>query len=95
MGPAFGREAAHSSLEYARPIRQMRVGGLSIAAFVDTARAWQRLSGLEASPLYVDAGVGIRVGVPGSDGGIRIDMAHGLRGGGTVLSAGWGHAWPR
>jgi hypothetical protein len=94
-GAAFGRTAAHGSLEYARPIRQTLAGGVSIAAFVDTARAGRRLSGLDASPLYVDAGVGMRVGVPGSGGEIRIDVAHGLRGGGSVLSAGWRHAWPR
>jgi hypothetical protein len=94
-GPAFGRTAAHGSLEYVRPIRQTLAGSVSIAAFVDTARAGRRLSGLDASPLYVDGGVGMRVGVPGSGGEIRIDVAQGLRGGGRVLSAGWRHAWPR
>ena len=94
-GAVFGRQLARGSLEYVRPVRRVPAGGLSIAAFVDTARAWRRLNGLDTSPLYVDAGVGVRVHAPGHGGVIRIDVAHGLRGGGTTLSAGWGGAWPR
>ena len=94
-GPVFGRDVAHGSLEYARPVGHTLAGGLSIAGFVDAARAWHRLNGLDTSPLYVDAGVGVRVHAPGPGGAIRIDVAHGLRGGGTTLSAGWGGAWPR
>jgi hypothetical protein len=94
-GAIFGRDVAHGSLEYVRPVRQTLAGGLSIAGFVDVARAWHRLNGLDTSPLYVDAGVGVRVRAPGTGGAIRIDVAHGLRGGGTTLSASWGGAWPR
>jgi hypothetical protein len=94
-GAVFGRQMARGSLEYARPMRRVPAGGLSIAAFVDTARAWHRLNGLDPSPLYVDAGVGVRVHAPGHAGVIRIDVARGLRGGGTTLSASWGGAWPR
>jgi outer membrane translocation and assembly module TamA len=68
---------------------------VSIAGFVDTARAWRGLNGLVASPLYVDAGVGVRVHAPRAGGAIRLDVAHGLRGGGTTLSASWGGKWPR
>jgi len=89
-GPVFGRAVAHASLEYARPVKRTRAGSLSIAGFVDAAQAWHRLNGLGASPLYVDAGVGVRVKGPGPGGAIRIDIAHGLRGGGTTLSASWG-----
>jgi hypothetical protein len=42
----------------------------------------------------VDAGVGARVRVTGSGAAIRIDLARGLRGGGTTLSADWQEAWP-
>ena len=94
-GPVFGRDVAHGSLEYARPVGHTLAGGLSIAAFVDGARAWHRLSGLDPSPLYIDAGVGVRVHAPGPGGALRIDVAHGLRGGGTTLSAGWLEAWPQ
>ena len=94
-GPVFGRDVAHGSIEYARPVRRTLMGNLSIAGFVDAARAWRRLDGLDRSPLYVDAGVGLRLHAPGLAGTIRIDVAHGLRGGGTALSANWGGAWPR
>lgn len=93
-GPVFGRRVTHGSVEYARPLLQTLGGGLSIAGFVDAARAWQRPNSLGASPLYVDAGVGLRVRAPGGAGTIRLDVARGLRGGGTTLSAGWGRAWP-
>lgn len=94
-GPVFGREVAHGSVEYGRPVAHTLEGGLTVAGFIDTARAWHRLNGLETSPLYIDAGVGLRVHAPGSGGQIRIDLAHGLRGGGTTLSASWGGTWPR
>lgn len=96
-GSVFGREVARGSLEYARPVRRAFGGVIAIAGFVDSARAWHRLNGLDASPLYVDAGIGVRVRAPGLGGGIRIDVADGLRGGGggLTLSAGWTAAWPR
>ncbi|MCX6538486.1 MAG: C39 family peptidase [Acidobacteria bacterium] len=93
-GPVFGREVAHGSLEYVQPVGRVLVGAVSIAGFVDAARAWHRLNGLDTSPLYIDAGVGLRVRARGLSGGIRIDVAHGLRDGGTTLSAGWA-PWPR
>jgi outer membrane translocation and assembly module TamA len=90
----FGRRVTHGSVEYARPLRHTLGGGLSIAGFVDAAQARQRPNGLGQSPLYVDVGVGVRVRAPGGAGAIRFDVARGLRGGGTTLSAGWGRAWP-
>jgi hypothetical protein len=94
-GPVFGRDVSHASFEYDRPVGQTVAGGLSVAGFVDAARAWHRMNGLETSPLFIDAGVGVRLHAPGPSGGVRIDLAHGLRGGGTTLSAGWVGAWPR
>jgi hypothetical protein len=94
-GVAFGRDVAHGSFEYERPLGQTVAGGLALAGFVDTAQAWHRMNGLETSPLLVDAGVGVRVHALGPSGSVRIDLAHGLRGGGTTLSAGWVGAWPR
>lgn len=94
-GPAFGREVAHGSLEYVRPVGRALGNALSIAGFVDASRGWHRLNGLETSPLYVDAGFGVRVHAPRMGGAIRIDVARGLRGGGTTLSAGWSEVWPR
>jgi hypothetical protein len=94
-GQVFGRELAHGLLEYVRPIKRTIAGSLAVAGFVDAARARQRLSGGGPSPVYVDAGVGLRVRTAESGASIRIDLARGLRGGGTTLSAGWQEAWPR
>ena len=94
-GPVFGRELVRGSLEYARPVTRTRAGGLWIAGFVDAARAWHRLNDVGPSPLYVDAGIGLRVRGPGPGGTIRLDVAHGLRGGGTTFSASWGGAGRR
>lgn len=94
-GPAFGRRVAHSSVEYERPVRRTRLGRIAIAGFLDTAKAWRRLDDLETSLLYIDAGVGLRVHAPSIGGGIRIDVARGLRDGRTRLSAGWVETWPR
>ena len=93
-GPVFGRTVARGSLEYARPVARALGGALSIAGFVDAARAWRRLRGLETSPLYVDAGVGVRVRGTGPGRELRIDIARGLLGGGTAISADWRRTWP-
>jgi len=93
-GPIFGRRLARGTLEYARPVGQTPVGTLSVAGFVDAARAWQRMSHAR-SPLFVDAGLGLRVRMPGRAEGARIDVAHGLRGGGATFSVGWLNAWPK
>ena len=92
-GPVFGRHVVRGSLESERPLGRLLTGGLSIAGFVDVARAWHRLSGPDSSRLYVDAGAGVRV--RGAGGLVRLDVAHGLRGGGTTFSASWGGAWPQ
>ena len=94
-GLVFGRGVGHGSLEYIRPVALALGRGLSVAGFVDAGRAWRRPNGLDASPLYVDAGVGVRVPARGYDQTIRIDLAHGLRGGGATLSASWGGGWPK
>ena len=92
-GPAFGRGLATGKIEYARPVGRTLAGVLSFAAFIDAAQAWHRPGGLARSPLYVDAGVGVRVRLPSREA-IRIDIAHGLRGGGVTLSIGILGVWP-
>jgi outer membrane translocation and assembly module TamA len=92
----FGRGVVHGSFEYAHPVGGRAGGSLSIAEFVDVGRAWHRMDGLEPSPVFVDAGVGLRLHLFGGSGGtVRLDVAHGLRGGGTALGASWARAWPR
>ena len=94
-GPVFGRRVARGTIEYARPVGQALARALSIAAFADAAQAWRRQDGLGQSRLYVDAGVGLRVRIPGRAEVLRIDIAHGLRGGGATASVSWLRAWPR
>jgi predicted double-glycine peptidase len=88
-GPLFGRRIAFSTAEYQHPLRLTPAGIVGVAAFVDTARAWSGLAGPGASPLEVDAGVGLRLKVSQRGDTARIDVARGLRDGGTVLSIGW------
>jgi hypothetical protein len=94
-GAAFGRRVSQVTAEYARPLRFAPAGALAVAAFVDAARAWHRLNASAASPLYVDAGIGMRLSAPGARDAVRVDLAHGLRGGGLMLSAGWTIGWGR
>ena len=93
-GPVFGRRLARATLEYARPVGQTWAGTISMAAFLDAARAWRRMSSTR-SPLFADAGLGLRVRTPGRADVLRLDVAHGLRGGGATLSVGWLGAWPK
>jgi hypothetical protein len=93
-GAVFGRRVARGTFEFARPVGRTVAGALSMAAFVDVARASQRMS-IARSPLFFDAGAGVRVRLPGRAEILRIDLAHGLRGGGATFSVGWLGAWPR
>ena len=92
--PAFGRSLFSASIEYTKTITRRGPGALAAAAFVDSARAWRRVTTSHPSTLLVDAGIGLRVNGPAHRGMLRVDLAHGLRGGGTSLSAGWVLPWP-
>ncbi len=83
-GPLFGRSVTTSSIEVWQPVKEHLGQRLFVAGFVDAA---------SATRLYVDAGVGARLATVG--GTARLDVAHGLRGGGVTWSAGWMLAWPR
>lgn len=82
-GPLFGRSASTSSIEVWQPVKEHLGQRLFVAGFVDAARATR---------LFVDAGVGARLVTLG--GTARLDVAHGLRGGGLTVSAGWMLEWP-
>ncbi len=93
-GEAFGRTFAYGTTEVTQPIGRGMSGSVAVAGFVDVARASHRLDGSHQSPLLVDAGAGLRISAMGRPEVLRIDVAHGLRGGGTRLSFTWGRAWP-
>lgn len=94
-GAVLGRELVNASVEYAQPVRSIRTLNLSVAAFVDGARASLRRDGLAPTPFHVDAGVGLRLRLPAGLGGIRADVAHTFGDGKMTFSAGWLAAWPK
>lgn len=92
MDGAFGRRLAFATAEAQQWMPLGRLPArIAPAAFVDLARATRGLAPSDTR-LHVDAGAGIRVALPGA-GVLRIDLARGLRDGGTVLSAGWDRRW--
>jgi hypothetical protein len=94
VGPAFGRWLAHGTVEYQHPLLTALGGAIRLAAFADTARAWQRIADEDRQPWLTDVGTGIRIALPGNGGTMRVDVARGLRDGRVALSAGWQIPWP-
>lgn len=94
-GPLIGRTIAQGTLELTRPIDHLAAGAVALAAFADAAQAWRRPDGNTTSALYIDAGVGVRLRLPGQSGGLRLDVAHGLRGGAWTFSASLLPGWFR
>ena len=80
----LGRLFVHESTE----IQQWWAHGpfrAGVATFVDTGRTARRFLGDPFSD--VDVGFGLRGAYPGRAASLRLDLAHGLRDGNTVLSA--------
>lgn len=96
-GSAFGRRLVHGGLEAVAwtsdglPLPIV----LGAAAFLDVAAAGARPGRAEDGPLHADVGLGVRLGVPGRTGALRVDLGRGLRDGATAVTAGWEAAWPR
>jgi hypothetical protein len=88
-GPVFGRQLLHATMEaqhwLARPTL-VRIGG---AAFVDAARATDRPGFASGRAAQADAGIGLRVRVPGRSGVLHVDYARGLRDGERAWVVGW------
>jgi hypothetical protein len=85
---AFGRVLMHGGGEWRRwhtaGRRLIRVGP---AVFVDAARASRTTAPFD-DRLHVDAGMGLRLALPGA-GVARVDVARGLRDGDVAWSVGW------
>ena len=62
---------------------------LGIAAFVDVARAWDRVDSGTRRSLVIDAGAGIRIRLPGRRAMLRVDYGHGFRDSADALTFGW------
>jgi len=91
-GPVFGRGLAHVTVEHERPVAMLAAGRVGLAAFVDAAHAWRRAT--SGSAWHADAGLGVRIALPGRTGTLRLDLARGLRDRRRVLSLGWLAPWP-
>lgn len=86
-GGVFGRRLLHGGVEGRHWLRPRAVIRLAPAIFLDAARAAR--GPRDAVPAgQVDAGVGLRIAVPGA-GVVRIDYARGLREHAGALSIGW------
>lgn len=95
-GPAFGRHLLHGGLEAVAWVDGLAVPAVvGAAAFLDLAAAGARPGRPEFGPLHADVGLGLRLGVPGQRGALRVDVARGVRDGVTALTAGWEMPWPR
>jgi hypothetical protein len=95
-GRVVGRAILHGGLAGDVPLH--RVGPLVLAAgaFLDGARIAASADASHGNRLYLDAGVGLRVGIAdGELGVLRIDVAWGLlEDGRSALTAGVHRQWP-
>lgn len=84
----FGHHVINGGIEWRRWVQPARKPvRFAPAVFIDSGRAFRGLDSTNERWQY-DIGTGFRFALPGS-GVLRIDLAHGLRDGGTVLSMGW------
>jgi hypothetical protein len=86
-GPVFGREVRYLSVESQRWLERPALVRLGVAAFMDMAASARGFDSAR-SPMHADVGVGVRLRVPGSDGMIRADYAHGVRDGHDAFTVG-------
>ena len=82
----IGRTAFYSSAEGQHWWATKR-GNIGAAAFIDLVSIDRRQ--FRGRQRDADVGVGLRAGVPGSPGNIRIDVARGLRDGAMRVSVGF------
>ncbi len=83
----LGRGLAHAGGEVQRWTSGPGPLALGIAGFLDTARTSRRIAGEPRGD--ADAGMGLRVAIPGQRGLFRIDIARGLRDGRNTVSLVW------
>jgi hypothetical protein len=88
-GPIFGRRLGTISADTERWLARPSLVRIGIAGFVDVARAAARAPGWDGDPLQVDAGVGLRLRLPGHEGTLRVDFGRGLRDGRQAVTVGW------
>jgi len=84
----FGRTLRYASVEGLRWLEGSPFVRVAVAAFVDVARASRRIIASDGV-MQTDVGAGVRLRIPGAQGLLRIDLAHGLRDGANALTIGW------
>lgn len=89
-GDAFGPRLLHASVEWRQDLAVPGPLKMQIAVFGDAAAA-SRAN--RPSVGHVDAGLGLRVRVPG-EGALRIDLARGIDDRRHALSVAWDLPWP-
>jgi hypothetical protein len=92
-GGRIGRYLAHGGLEVTRWLWEGGLAATGVALFVDGAKLWRPLDGGGEEDLMIDAGAGVRFTLPGQ-GGLKADLAVGLRDGATAMSVAWEAPWP-
>jgi predicted double-glycine peptidase len=87
-GAMFGQRLAHANAEAQHWFAGPSLVRIGVAAFTDVARVWRPLSS-PGDPFHIDAGLGLRLRVPGSQGILRVDVGRGIRDGAVALTLGW------
>ena len=92
----LGQALVGGSVEIERSLGRIGPIGSGLVMFTDVARAWNTAAlPFGAGPRFqIDVGVGLRFDVLGEDHRLGLDLGHGLRDGGTVVSIGWSPAFP-
>jgi hypothetical protein len=85
----FGRTLVYAHGEAQRWIGPALPVRFGLATFVDVARASRRPASAGDSRLQLDLGGGIRLRIPGSEGTLRVDVAHGVRDDADAFTVGW------
>jgi hypothetical protein len=88
-GPAFGRQLFYAHVESVRWLSRPTLAKVAVAAFIDGARATERLPGWPGKALQIDVGVGLRAKMPGREGLLRVDYGQGLADRGHAITVGW------
>jgi hypothetical protein len=89
-GAIFGRQVGYGSFEMQYWLPSSLPAGFGFATFIDAAHASRRAAPELGAPQQVDAGIGLRLKLPGRERVLRIDYGRGLRDGQQALSIGWG-----
>jgi predicted double-glycine peptidase len=85
---AFGRTLTYATVETQRWFDRPLIPHLALAGFVDAARVTRGVSG-SSTATHLDVGGGLRIKIPGAEGVLQIDVAHGVRDGANALTVGW------